>query len=111
MSVLRLNPGYSTVAKIADRRKVKRTAVGQVLANAKTEINKLRNADHAHPERVYIQARSPVSKAAATSGMDDATTARPTDTAIRNYWLLRERLATSEQMILGLQGYIRSQCQ
>ncbi|XQX20211.1 lysis protein, partial [Proteus terrae subsp. cibarius] len=25
-----------------------------------------------------------------------ATTARPTDTAIRNYWLLRERIAQSE---------------
>ncbi|MCW9695147.1 lysis protein, partial [Proteus mirabilis] len=39
-----------------------------------------------------------------------ATTARPTDTAIRNYWLLRERIAESEQMILGLQDYIRVEC-
>ncbi|CDL81695.1 lysis protein [Xenorhabdus cabanillasii] len=83
----------------------------QELANAKTEINKLRDAAHAHPERVYIKAKCPMSKTIVSSGMDDAVTARPTDTAIRNYWLLRERIATSEQMILGLQGYIRTQCQ
>ncbi|WP_052189762.1 MULTISPECIES: lysis protein [Xenorhabdus] len=83
----------------------------QELANAKTEIDKLHAASLAHPERVYIKAACPVSKASATSGMDDATTARPTDAAVRNYWLLRERIATSEQMILGLQEYIREQCQ
>ncbi|WP_235375979.1 lysis protein, partial [Proteus faecis] len=32
------------------------------------------------------------------------------DTAIRNYWLLRERIAESEQVILGLQDYIRTEC-
>ncbi|WP_456303251.1 lysis protein [Xenorhabdus doucetiae] len=74
----------------------------QEIANAKTEIDKLRDAAHAHPERVYIQAKCPVSKTTAPSGVDDAAIARPTDTAIRNYWLLRERIATSGQMILGL---------
>ncbi|MFU9078027.1 lysis protein, partial [Proteus sp. LHD240705] len=29
------------------------------------------------------------------------------DTAIRNYWLLRERIAESERVILGLQDYIK----
>ncbi|WP_422109064.1 lysis system i-spanin subunit Rz, partial [Xenorhabdus bovienii] len=65
----------------------------------------------AHPERVYIKAKCSVPKAAASSGVDDAATARPTDSSVRNYWLLRERVAISEQMILGLQGYIRTQCQ
>ncbi|MDC9591793.1 lysis protein [Xenorhabdus sp. XENO-10] len=83
----------------------------QELAHAKTEIDRLHTASLAHPERVYIKAKCPVSKAAAPSGMDDADTARPTDTAIRNYWLLREHIATSEQMILGLQEYIKTQCQ
>ncbi|MDC9583256.1 lysis protein [Xenorhabdus sp. PR6a] len=83
----------------------------QKIADDQIEINKLRDAAHAHPERVYIKAKCPMSKTIASSGMDDAVTARPTDTAIRNYWLLRERIATSEQMILGLQGYIKTQCQ
>ncbi|WP_422824339.1 lysis protein [Xenorhabdus bharatensis] len=82
----------------------------QELANAKTEIDRLHVASLAHPERVYIKAKCPVPETTATSGMDDATTARPTDSAVRNYWLLRERVATLEQMILGLQEYVRTQC-
>ncbi|PHM64104.1 phosphoprotein phosphatase [Xenorhabdus stockiae] len=82
----------------------------QELTNAKTEIDRLHAASLAHPERVYIKAKCPVFETTTTSGMDDATTARPTDSAVRNYWLLRERIATSEQMILGLQEYVRAQC-
>ncbi|MBD2797222.1 lysis protein [Xenorhabdus sp. 18] len=82
----------------------------QKIADDQIEINKLRDAAFVHPERVYIQAKCPVRETAASSGVDDAATARPTDSAVRNYWLLRERIATSEQMILGLQGYIKTQC-
>ncbi|HCZ8450651.1 TPA: lysis protein, partial [Proteus mirabilis] len=55
-------------------------------------------------------AECPKSTSNSTTSMDDATTARPTDTAIRNYWLLRERIAESEQMIKGLQDYIKQEC-
>ncbi|PHM51523.1 lysis protein [Xenorhabdus sp. KK7.4] len=82
----------------------------QELANAKTEINRLHTASLVHPERVYIKAECPVFETTSSSGMDDAVTARPTDAAVRNYWLLREHIATSEQMILGLQEYVRAQC-
>ncbi|HEK1044411.1 TPA: lysis protein [Proteus mirabilis] len=82
----------------------------QELVNAKNEINSLRDLSERHPERVYIKANCPKSESVTTSGVDDATTARPTDTAIRNYWLLRERIAESEQIILGLQDYIRAEC-
>ncbi|MDC9591452.1 lysis protein [Xenorhabdus sp. XENO-10] len=82
----------------------------QRLANANAEIDRLHTASLAHPERVYIKAECPVSKTAKSSGMDDADAARPTDAAVRNYWLLRERIATSEQMMLGLQEYVRTQC-
>ncbi|PHM47102.1 lysis protein [Xenorhabdus miraniensis] len=82
----------------------------QRLANANAKINELHTASLTHPERVYIQARCPVPKTLAPSGMDDATPARPTESAIRNYWLLRERIATAEQMILGLQDYIKTEC-
>ncbi|HHE7284993.1 TPA: lysis protein, partial [Proteus mirabilis] len=30
--------------------------------------------------------------------------------AIRNYWLLRGRIAESEQIIKGLQDYINTEC-
>ena len=82
----------------------------QELASAKKEIDRLRVSSERNPERVYIKANCPKSEGITTSSMDNATTARPTDTAIRNYWLLRERIAQSEQVILGLQDYIRMEC-
>ncbi|ENZ1184358.1 lysis protein [Proteus mirabilis] len=82
----------------------------QELASAKNEIDRLRVSAERNPDRVYIKAECPKSTTTSTTSMDDATTARPTDTAIRNYWLLRERIAESEQMILGLQDYIRQEC-
>ncbi|EMH6405552.1 lysis protein [Providencia rettgeri] len=80
------------------------------LANAKAEIDQLRITAERNPERVYIRASCPKGEGSSTSGMDDGTTARPTDSAIRNYWLLRQRIAESKQMILGLQDYIRTEC-
>ncbi|HEJ9467793.1 TPA: lysis protein [Proteus mirabilis] len=82
----------------------------QELVNAKNEISRLRDISERNPERVYIKAECPKSATTSTASMDDATTARPTDTAIRNYWLLRERIAESEQMIKGLQEYVRTEC-
>ena len=82
----------------------------QELVNAKNEISRLRDISERNPERVYIKAECPKSTDSSATSLVDATTARPTDTAIRNYWLLRERIAQSEQMILGLQDYIRQEC-
>ena len=82
----------------------------QELASAKAEIDRLRVSAERNPDRVYIKAECPKSTTTSTASMDDATTARPTDTAIRNYWLLRERITQSEQMILGLQDYIKQEC-
>ncbi|HBU3278017.1 TPA: lysis protein, partial [Klebsiella pneumoniae] len=80
------------------------------LSNAKKEIDQLRDISERNPERVYIKAECPKSASNPATSMDDATTARPTDTAIRNYWLLRERITESEQIILGLQDYINTEC-
>ncbi|MEY0321006.1 lysis protein [Providencia stuartii] len=86
------------------------TKHAQELTNAKAEIDKLRIAAERNPERVYIKASCKKAEGATTTGMDDAITARPTDSAIRNYWLLRERIAESEQMIKGLQDYLNNEC-
>ncbi|EPP7628136.1 lysis protein [Providencia rettgeri] len=82
----------------------------QELANAKSEIDKLRIAAERNPERVYIKASCKKAEGVTATGLDDAIPARPTDSAIRNYWLLRERITESEQMIKGLQEYIRIVC-
>lgn len=81
----------------------------QELENAKTEIDRLRSAADRNPERVYIKASCPKTGSVTATGMDDAVPARPDDTAVRNYWLLRERIAESEQMIKGLQEYINTE--
>ncbi|EJD6497464.1 lysis protein [Providencia rettgeri] len=80
------------------------------LTNAKAEIDQLRIAAERNPERVYIRTSCPKVETNSTSGLDDAIAARPTDSAVRNYWLLRNRIAESKQMILGLQDYIRTEC-
>ncbi|HHR6499817.1 TPA: lysis protein [Providencia alcalifaciens] len=80
------------------------------LKNAKAEIDQLRIAAERNPERVYIRASCPKVETNTTSGLDDAITARPTDSAIRNYWLLRNRIAELTRMVLGLQDYIKAQC-
>ncbi len=82
----------------------------QELANAKIEIDELRIAAERNPERVYIRASCPKGETDSTSGLDDDIAARPTNTSIRNYWLLRERIEESKQIILGLQDYIRTEC-
>ncbi|MDF7352596.1 lysis protein, partial [Proteus mirabilis] len=82
----------------------------QELASAKSEIDRLRSYAERDPERVYIRASCAKNDANSTPRVDDATRARPTDAAIRNYWILRERIAQSESIILGLQDYIRQEC-
>ncbi|MBG3131893.1 lysis protein [Proteus mirabilis] len=82
----------------------------QELSNAKSGISRLRDISERDPKRVYIKAECPKVSATSTTSMANATAARPTDTAIRNYWLLRERIAESEQIIKGLQDYIRTEC-
>ncbi|MGK5747011.1 lysis protein [Proteus mirabilis] len=82
----------------------------QELASAKNEIVTLRDAVNSGNKRVYIKAECPKVKTTPSTSLAYATTARPTDTAIRNYWLLRQRIAESKQMILGLQDYIRTEC-
>lgn len=52
----------------------------QELANAKNEINRLRDISERHPKRVYIKAECPKSKTTPSTRLAYATTARPTNT-------------------------------
>ncbi|SUC39972.1 phage protein [Proteus mirabilis] len=63
----------------------------QELASAKSEIDRLRSYAERDPERVYIRASCATNDANSTSRVDDATRARPTDAAIRNYWILQRK--------------------
>ncbi len=116
-SYMQLNDDFNEQVKINDDYEKRINSLHELdtkhtteLTNAKAEIDQLRIAAERNPERVYIRASCPKGDANSTSGMDDGATARPTDSAIRNYWLLRQRIAESKQMILGLQDYIRTEC-
>ncbi|WP_272539162.1 lysis protein [Providencia sp. PROV197] len=103
---VKINEDYQERVQALHKLDTKHT---QELTNAKSEIDKLRIAAERNPDRVYIKASCKKAEDTTTSAMDDAVTARPTDSAIRNYWLLRQRIAESEQMIKGLQDYINTE--
>ncbi|MGQ7807193.1 lysis protein [Hafnia alvei] len=82
--------------------------VTQELANAKSEIERLRTGLSNGTKRLRIAASCPkLPKTTAATGKPDATVPRLTSDAQQNYLRLREQLVTSEKQILGLQEYIR----
>ena len=86
--------------------------VTQELANAKSEIERLRTDLGNGTKRLRIAASCPkLPEATATTGEPDATSPRLNDSAERDYLSLVERIRQSETMINGLQSYIRTQCQ
>lgn len=86
--------------------------VTQELANAKSEIERLRTDLGNGTKRLRIAASCPkLPEATAAAGEHDATGPRLNDSAERDYLSLVERIRQSETMINGLQSYIRSQCQ
>lgn len=86
--------------------------VTQELANAKSEIERLRTDLSSGAKRLHISASCPkLPEATAATGRPDATSPRLNDSAERDYLSLVERIRQSETMINGLQSYIRTQCQ
>lgn len=86
--------------------------VTQELANAKSEIERLRTDLGNGTKRLRIAASCPkLPEATAATGKPDATSPRLNDSAERDYLSLVERIRQSETMINGLQSYIRNQCQ
>ena len=77
------------------------------LADAKATIDQLRDDVATGKRRLQLNARC---SAPGTSGMGDASTARLTGTAERNYFTLRERIATVTKQVSYLQNYIKEQC-
>ncbi|WP_290603875.1 lysis protein [Arsenophonus sp. ENCA] len=61
--------------------------------------------------RLHVKAICPsVSTNTSPSSLDDATRARFTHAAQRNYFTLRRRIEIAEQQINGLQDYVRQVC-
>ncbi|HGP0794107.1 TPA: lysis protein, partial [Salmonella enterica subsp. diarizonae serovar 53:z10:z35] len=85
----------------------------QELADAKAENDNLRDDVAAGRRRLYVNATCPaaVRKATAAPVMDNASTATLTANAERDYWRLRDGIATVTKQLEGAQDYIRMQCQ
>ncbi|WP_318373996.1 lysis protein [Enterobacter sp.] len=80
------------------------------LADAQETIDQLELDVAAGRKRLQLNARCPANGEASTGSMGDASTARLTDTAQRDYFTLRERIATVTKQVDYLQGYITTQC-
>lgn len=77
------------------------------LADAKNKLDDLQRCVAAGKCGLRVNV---VKQATATTGMDDAASARLTDSAQRDYFTLRERIETITKQLTGLQQYVRDQC-
>ncbi|WP_312043979.1 lysis protein [Erwinia sp.] len=80
------------------------------LANAKATIDQLHDDVATGKRRLQLNSTCTKQSATTSSGMDDAASARLTDSAQRNYFTLRERIEVAGKQITGLQQYVREQC-
>ena len=80
------------------------------LADAKATIDQLERDVATGKRRLQLNARCPASGATGTGGMGDASSPRLTDSAERNYFTLRKRIATVTKQVGYLQEYIKEQC-
>ena len=82
----------------------------EALADAQSQIADLSDAVAAGRRQLRIHAECPssVPQTTAATSVDDAAGARLNDAAERNYFRLRQRIATATQQIAGLQDYIRT---
>ncbi|MDE1476487.1 lysis protein [Xenorhabdus bovienii] len=78
----------------------------KVLANDKAKIDTLRADVAAARRKLRIKAICPVSETVATSSLDDATTPRLEDSAVRDYFTLIERITVMQAQLEGLQDYV-----
>lgn len=81
----------------------------QELADAQETINQLEHDVATGKRRLQLNATCK-NNSTGTSGMDDATSPRLTDSAERDYFTLRQRIETVTRQLTGLQQYVRTQC-
>ncbi|ELQ6105635.1 lysis protein [Cronobacter turicensis] len=82
----------------------------QELADAQSTINQLELDVATGKRRLQLNATCTANGAASPGGLGDASTARLTDSAQRDYFTLRERIETVTKQVGYLQDYIRQQC-
>lgn len=81
----------------------------QELADAQETINQLERDVATGKRRLQLNATCK-GNSTGTTGMDDASGPRLTDSAERDYFTLRQRIETVTKQLTGLQEYVRTQC-
>ncbi|CAD5874848.1 lysis protein [Escherichia coli] len=80
------------------------------LADAKATIDQLERDVASGKRRLQLNAKCPANGTTSTGSMGDASGPRLNDTAERDYFTLRERIATVTKQVGYLQSYIQTQC-
>jgi prophage endopeptidase len=80
------------------------------LADAKATIKQLHNDFTTGKRRLQLNATCAKQSGTGTTSMDDAVSARLTDAAQRDYFIIRERIEIARRQIAGLQQFIKEQC-
>ena len=105
--------GLREAARISGEMLAERDAIDlqrtQELNDERTENDGLRRAVNAGLKRLRLNATCST-PATSAGGVADASTAELTADARQDYFTLRDQLALSRQMILGLQDHVRRVC-
>ncbi|MEN1919809.1 lysis protein [Enterobacter asburiae] len=80
------------------------------LSDAKKQLDDLQRCVRDGKCGLHVNARCPTNGATSAGGMGDASGPRLTDSAERDYFTLRERIATVTKQVGYLQDYIKEQC-
>jgi len=80
------------------------------LTDAKSQLEDLQRCVSAGKCGLHVNARCPANGAASASGMGNVSLPRLTYSAERDYFTLRERIATVTKQVGYLQEYIKEQC-
>ncbi|RFS80623.1 lysis protein [Leclercia adecarboxylata] len=80
------------------------------LQDAKATIDQLERDVATGKRRLQLNAKCSADGTTGTTGLDDGPGPRLTDSAERDYFTLRERIATITKQLTGLQEYVRTQC-
>lgn len=80
------------------------------LADAKRTIEDLQRDVATGKRRLQLNATCSKGNSTTTGSVGNASTARPTESAERNYFTLRQRIETVTGQVNYLQDYIKQQC-
>lgn len=80
------------------------------LADAKKQLDDLQRCVRDGKCGLRVNAKCPTNGATSAGGLGDASAPRLTDSAQRDYFTLRERIATVTKQVEYLQEYINTQC-